>query len=189
MLVTSSICLLIMSYFYIFRGCYVRISSDVWQIRRQCKQWQAPGMSCMARRWEIPTKVPWSGKPLSSLNHVCSFASFNPFFFVFQQGDRPQLSEEMDKILWDFVQKKGMDQKMFRSLVSFEVQHLCKQYKKMISLGASSYNSIKLLTFNRCYWTPLRRSGTDPKPMSFWSSTAKDCLCGLAFWFMHSPLR
>ena len=24
--------------------------------------------------------------------------------------------------------------------------------------------------------------------MSFWSSTAKDCLCGLAFWFMHSPL-
>merc|ERR1719400_3000146 len=38
------------------------------------------------------------------------------------QGDRPQLSEEMDKILWDFVQKKGMDQKMFRSLVEGKLQ-------------------------------------------------------------------
>ena len=25
--------------------------------------------------------------------------------------------------------------------------------------------------------------------MSFWSSTTKECLCGVAFWFMHSPLR
>ena len=25
--------------------------------------------------------------------------------------------------------------------------------------------------------------------MSFWSSPTKECLCGLAFWFMHSPLR
>ena len=25
--------------------------------------------------------------------------------------------------------------------------------------------------------------------MSFWSSSTKECLCGLAFWFMHSPLR
>ena len=59
---------------------------------------------------------------------LCKFQSF---FVVFQQGDRPQLSEEMDKILWDFVQKKGMDQKMFRSLVSFEVQHYYKQQEAM----------------------------------------------------------
>ena len=36
------------------------------------------------------------------------------------QATRPTITPKMDAQLWDFVQKKKMDQKMFRALVSLE---------------------------------------------------------------------
>ena len=35
------------------------------------------------------------------------------------QATRPTITPKMDAQLWDFVQKKKMDQKMFRALVSW----------------------------------------------------------------------
>ena len=36
------------------------------------------------------------------------------------QATRPTITPKMDAQLWDFVQKKNMDQKMFRALVSLK---------------------------------------------------------------------
>ena len=35
------------------------------------------------------------------------------------QATRPTITPKMDAQLWEFVQKKNMDQKMFRALVSY----------------------------------------------------------------------
>ena len=55
---------------------------------------------------------------------------------------------------------------------SFDIQNHCLEWRSWFSrafgntrMVVISYNSIKLLTFNHCHQTPLRRSCTDPKPM------------------------
>ena len=41
------------------------------------------------------------------------------------QATRPTITPKMDAQLWEFVQKKHMDQKMFRALVSLFLQEDC----------------------------------------------------------------
>lgn len=100
-----------------YHAIYDKVDGETSDLRRACLVWLGDEKSRPTYLGQVSDVAFVEFFPSFAM-HYAVHSAVTKNHLIFCQGSRPELSPEMDTKLWEFVQQKGMDQKMFRALVS-----------------------------------------------------------------------